>query len=289
MSSKTGGDEADIERLYEEISYLRSERERLSSEVEHLLEERNRYNEEFKRGRDLVKELKQKRDAVNSRVQELKRKRDEARREASLKRQEIREVFSQLSQIKLNPKGKSRETAAELERLEWKIQTTSMRPEEERALISRIAELEERLRLQERVENLRMRLRELRKSVKELDERGDSLHEELMKTVEESESYHGEMMKLVEESSKIKSKADEAHKKFVEAKNALRNIQDRYIALLATVKSLKKREAEARRKGKEEKLEELRRRLESEAEEKLRRGAKLSFDEFKILVEKGKI
>ncbi|MBS7645056.1 MAG: hypothetical protein QXR65_01890 [Candidatus Bathyarchaeia archaeon] len=279
----------DIDRLYEEISHLKSERERLSSQVEQLLNERNKYNEEFKRGKDVVKELKQKRDAINAEVQELKQQRDNARREASIKRQEIKEITGQLSQIKLNPRGRSRDTAAELERLEWKVQTTSMTPEEERLLISRIAELERRLQLQQKVEGLKARLKELRRIVRELDGRGDSLHERLMKAVEESERYHREMMKLVEESSVIKVKADEAHRRFLEAKNALKTVQDRYIALLATVKSLRRREAEARRRGEEEKLRELRRRLEAEAEEKLRRGEKLSFDEFKILIEKGKI
>lgn len=289
MSNRTGENKIDIQKLNEEISHLRSERERLSGEVEQLLNERNKYNEEFKKGKELVRELKQKRDMINSKVQELKMQRDNARKEASSKRQEIREITSQLSQIKLNPKGRSRDTAAELERLEWKIQTTSMTPEEERPLITRIAELERKLQLQQKVENLKMRLKELRKNVRELDMTGDSLHEELMKTVEESERYHEEMMRLVEESSEIKTKADEAHKKFLEAKNNLRSIQDRYITLLAAIKSFRKREAEARKKGKEEKLEELRRRIESEAEMKLKKGEKLSFDEFKILIEKGKI
>ncbi|MGC8961278.1 MAG: DUF7121 family protein, partial [Candidatus Bathyarchaeia archaeon] len=234
------------------------------------MSERNKYNEEFKRGKDFVKELKQKRDAINAEVQELKKQRDNARKEASVKRQEIKEIVSQLSQIKLNPKGRSRDTAAELERLEWKVQTTSMTPEEERLLMSRIAELEKRFQLQQKVEGLKARLKELRRSVKELDGVGNSLHERLMKAVEESEQYHREMMRLVDESSAVKAKADEAHRRFIEAKNALRAVQDRYVALLATVKSLKRREAEARRKGEEEKLRELKRRVEAEAEEKLR-------------------
>ncbi len=289
MSDNTYTDRVNVEKLQMEISSLKDERERLSGDAQQFLEERSKYNEEFKRKREAVKEPKERRDALNTRVKELKSERDSARREASAKRQEIKKTLYDLSQIKVYSEGRSQDTSDELEHLEWMIQTTSMSKEDERSLMSRIAELEAKLQIQLKNESLKSRLNTLREDIKKLDVKAETSHRELIKLVDESEIYHNKMIELSEESNKIRLKADKAHKKLIEVKNRLKEVQDRYIAVLVTFKSKRKQERETRRREEEAKLKKFKNHIEETATGKLRRKEKLSFEEFKILIEKGMI
>ncbi len=289
MSANSDNNHINIDELQHELSSLKEKRENTSSELEKYLEQRSKFNDEFKKKKDIVKELKEKRDALNKKVHELKDLRDTKREEALEKRQEIKELQNELCQIKANPKGRSADTRAELERLEWEIQTTPMTKDQERGIIERIANLEAKLKLQSKIESARIRQMKLREAIYELDQVAESAHQELIRLVDESEVYHNKMMNHVDGSNDFKTKADEAHNKFVETKETLRNIQKEYITILATVKSIRKKEIEEQKKEEETKKEEFKKNREEKASNKLKKGDKLSFDEFKILIEKGMI
>ena len=90
------------------------------------------------------------------------------------------------------------------------------------------------------------------------------------------------MLRRIDESKRLKAEADEMHKRYLESKERIRSINLEIKRIHEAIRVIEEDE----RRLKEA---ELKRRIEEEAEEKLKRGEKLTFEEFKALLEKGRI
>ena len=77
------------------------------------------------------------------------------------------------------------------------------------------------------------------------------------------------------------------HKQFLEARMKVKPLQDDVVAVSAQMLQLRKGLREAEQKQKKESEDTLRQTIENQAREKLRRGEKLSWEEFQLLAEKG--
>jgi uncharacterized coiled-coil DUF342 family protein len=95
------------------------------------------------------------------------------------------------------------------------------------------------------------------------------------------------MLTKVEESKKIKAEADSLHKAFVQAKEKLKPVQDEMTVTAIQIKQLKGEIREEEAKGKKQSEDAVRDKLEQQAREKMKRGEKLTWEEFQILAEKG--
>ncbi len=226
---------------------------------------------------------------MNAEVQKLKKSRDEFRAETTGKRQRLKEQIANIGNIKSKEKGNYQKTKDEIDKLEWEIQTSPHTPIKEREIITRIAELEEKLKIQKKELELIQEIRKLTKEIKDMDNKAAFKHEKLVEFVGESEKHHQAMMKLVDEATDIKQMADEEHQKFINVKEKLYGVQKKYVKTISKIKSLRNQIKDFYKRGSIEKQEELRKKIESEASKKLEKGKKLSFEEFKILIEKGQV
>lgn len=290
-----GGDDA-VKRLSERLETLEREAKELKASMDSLLKEadehlerRNELNKKFQERKLKAGELKGQRDRLNLEVKRLKSERDEARKEANVRRLKLKELKAKYENLRSRVKGSLRRAEEELEALEWSVQTNPYSPVEERKALARIARLEDELNAHRRMRELLSRIKETEMEVKAFNQQAELKHGELMKMVEESEKRHREMMRLMEDAANVKKEADEEHRRFVEAKDKLKEIQRKYSATLLEIKAARKRLKDAYWKNSLEKGEELKKRLEEEASEKLKQGGKLTFEEFKVLVEKGRI
>ena len=95
------------------------------------------------------------------------------------------------------------------------------------------------------------------------------------------------MLKKVEESTNLKAEADRLHKVFVQAREKTVPLRKEIAEALGLLGQLRSELREDEKKQKEKSEGALREKLESQAREKLRRGEKLTWEEFQLLAEKG--
>ena len=289
MSEKT-------EALFREISVLRDsnvhiveQRETLNRKAKELIEQRNQKNEEFKRLIAEVKSLKARRDELNRKVKELKASRNVARDAAVAERERLEKLRTRSDQLSERIDGNPRRAVEEFNRLEWKMQTTTLTPKAEKELIKRLKELEAQVLVAKRAEALRDKIVGTRATIGGRRLQAQSYHEQMTKVVEESEVIHKKLVEVAAAASAAKDEADNAHAAFVEALRGADNAHKEYVTNLVKIREIRQQIAQTGPMAKLRKGQEVREKLEKSGAEKLGQGKRLSLEEFKALMEKGAI
>jgi uncharacterized coiled-coil DUF342 family protein len=94
------------------------------------------------------------------------------------------------------------------------------------------------------------------------------------------------MLEKIEQSRKLKVDADNMHKQFVEVKERTKPLQKEIAVTANQLRQLKGEIQQEEQKERQRGQEALRETLEKQAREKLKRGEKLSWEEFQLLAEK---
>jgi uncharacterized coiled-coil DUF342 family protein len=284
------------EALFREISALREsnvrlvdQRESLNQKARELLEQRNKLNEEFKRLITEVKTLKARRDELNRKVKELKASRNVARDAAVAERERLEKLRNKSVEIAERINGNPRRAVEEFNRLEWKMQTTTLTPKAEKEMIKRLKELEAQVLVAKKAEALRYKIVGTKATIGGKRLQAQSFHEQMTKVVEESEVVHKKLVEVAASASSVKADADKAHAAFVEALKGADNAHKDYVINLVKIRDLRQQIAQSGPMAKLRKAQEVREKLEKSGAEKLGQGKRLSLEEFKALMEKGAI
>ena len=279
-----------IEELYRRLNVLKAERDDLNKKAQTWAERRNRIHEEIRKIRLLIRNLKQRRDSLNKEVKHLKalRKVELERRDEIL--EEIRELRKERNRIAAGKPPRSQSYLEnQIKRIEWKIQTEPLPLDAERKLIDQIKILEAQLEVYRRIGSINNKIAELRKEADKLKAEALNYRSRILEISAESQEFHAKMLKRIEEAKELKAKADEMHQRYAENKEKVKAINleiKKTLGEIRSIRELLKSEEEKERRRRESDLQ---RQTEEKALEKLKRGEKLTFDEFKILLEKGKI
>jgi len=104
-----------------------------------------------------------------------------------------------------------------------------------------------------------------------------------MGTAQKSQTTHQKMLEKIAEAKRLKAEADSFHQVFVEERAKSKALRSEIAELTKRLRVVRGEisEEEARERRKSE--EGLRQKVEGEAREKLKRGDKLTLDEFKLL------
>jgi len=282
--------ERQIEELYRRVRLLRAERDGLKEKARIWADKRDRLHEEIRDLRLQIHSLRQRRDALNVEVKHLK-----SLREALLRRRkEILEEIVKLRQEKRRmnaekPFHSQSYLKKKIERIEWKIQTESLPLDVERELIDQVKALEAQMEFYRKAEKIKSRIADLRREADRL--KADSLdyRSRIHETAAQSQEFHMKMLKKIEDVRRLKAKADEMHQQYAEFRDKAKAISLELKETLAEIRTLREQLKTREEEERKQKEEELQKQMEKDALEKLRRGEKLSFDEFKILIEKGLI
>ena len=175
----------------------------------------------------------------------------------------------------------------ELEDIEWKIQTTSLSLQEEKELVEDVKRLETQLRVHKRLRQLKQDVFELHAAAKALETKNQRCHEKLTEAAQKSQKLHEKMLEKIDKAKELKAEADSLHKSFLQTREKAKTVHGKVTEILNELKLLKetvRRKEESEKKKNEEVL---RKKLEKRAREKLKRGEKLTWEEFQILAEKG--
>jgi len=279
----------DLEALEKAVTPLRDQRDQVREEAGKWAKKRDELNKKLQGIAKEIREYKAKRNDLNEKVQQLKAQRDEMYRKIAEKREEMKKILDKLEPLQKQGFRGVSALKKRLDELEWEIQTNPYNPNDEKWLIDQIKSLESQLVVPRKVEDLKQKLMELRIEIGGLRIRAKKTHAELTQIANESEGYHIKMMEFVKEASAIKEKADEAHKVYLENKAKADEIHHEYAANAVKMKELKQQIRNLEQLERSKKSEEVKKKTEETAAHKMKRGQKLSFEEFKALVEKGAI
>ncbi len=280
-----------VDSLYRELEELKTrnaskkaEINLLRKQIDETVKKRDEFNAEVKKISEEGKKFKSKRDALNARVKELKQKRDQLRAAASQKRETLSKLLEQARQISEQLQGTMSELSRQIKGLEWYIQTNPLAPKTERNIVAKISALEVTLVKHKGLRNVKDKLFQLRIEVGALRLQAQSTHEELTKIAEESEKVHTAMQEQLKALAEKKKEADAMHSKYLEQSQERRNAMAKLNENFDRMDQIRFKIGEAKASPKL-KAEKLKSKYKEAANQKLRTGGKLSFEEFQALME----
>jgi len=277
-----------ITELNRELATIKEKLDNLNLEARKWAEKRNAVHEQIKKLQKEASGLKEKRDAINEMVRKLKGLREKAREKRKERHAKILSLKKELGTLmKKRPLKNMHEIQKEIETLEWKIQTTPLALNEEKSLINQVRPLEAQLLIHKQIQKLKEDIFELQMEQEKLDAEAKFHHEKLSDLAEQSQKSHGTRLEVLKRISDSKIEADIAHHKYVWTKQQAEDLRKKYVKFLHQIEALKQELRQAEEKKRAERQIELRKALEERALEKLRRGEKLTLEEFKVLSEKG--
>lgn len=277
-----------IEELTKKLSALKEQRDKLDAEAYEWAEKRNELNDKVKSLRDGILELRAERDRINDQVKELKQQRNDTTTRIREKIEEMKKLNQESKALaKKRPSRSHPALQKEVESIDWKIQTTPLTLQEDKELVGQVKELEAQLNVYRKLEQLAQKVLELRKEVRALRSENGLRHQKLTKNAEESQEIHRNMIGKIEDSKKYKIEADVMHKRFLEVKEKARPVEGEMMGLANQIRQLRAEIRVEEEKERKQDQDALRETLERQAREKLKRGEKLTWEEFQLLAEKG--
>jgi len=277
-----------IDELTRKLAVLREQKLKVDAEAREFAEKRNRLNEAVKGLRAEILELRRTRDSINLEVKELKHQRDQIKEERIQKIGELKNLRKELEELKKKKPSKSLKTLQkEIESIEWKIQTTSLNLQDEKQLVERVKQLEIQLGIHRKIEQLNQKKLELEAELKALEARVKLCHEKISEKAGKSQEFHEKMLEKIEEAKKLKMEADNIHQLFLQAREKAKPLQAEIANILGEIRRLKEEILAEEEKARKEREESLLENIKRQAKEKLKRGEKLTWEEFKAIAEKG--
>ncbi|TEU08639.1 hypothetical protein E3J20_08135 [Candidatus Bathyarchaeota archaeon] len=278
---------SDESRLEEAASSIFDKRDELNRQAERWRRERDRLNESVKDLQGKAGEEKEERDRINGKVAEIKKRVEGLRLELAEKRGGMEVLDEELGESRRKLRSRRR-LEEELRGIEWELSTTPT------------VEIRDReAGLVERAKEIRLELNQHAK----LDSQDDAyIHsladskavevvirrerDEMQSLHEVSQEHHERMLALYRKADEERKQSDEAHKKFVECLNAIKEINGELDKVMAELRERRKEVKDADRLVAMERsrtLDEKRKELAEEARLKLEAGEKLTLEEMKLI------
>ena len=249
--------------------------------------------------------------ALNEKVKLLKQQRDTVRAKATPFIEQINARKEKIAEYKKKiPRENQQDLQQELEAIEWKIQTTYLDLQEEKRLIENVKQLETLLSSYKKIDSQNKKIKDLITQVKTIEDEADVFHNELTELARKSQDLHAKMIEKVNAVKISRAQADGLHQAYVKTKEDIVQMYVKIAELTGQLRGLRTamyeeeklrrvasqlayREREKVYKEKEsvakeqqqvvkEKQQAIKVKLEAEAKEKLKKGEKLSWNEFQL-------
>ena len=277
-----------VQQLEQKLSSLLEEEDSLRNLTNQLAEKRNKLNDRSRNLREEVQKLRSERDQMNNKVRTLKEKRNDLTAAIKEKIERIKHINEESKTIaEKKPRRTHKDLQDEVDSIDWKIQTTSHTLQEDKELVEKVKQLETQLSVHKKFEHLRKTVQDERAQVTRLRTESQQSHQALTAQAQISQELHSRMLAKVEEAKTAKAEADAIHKQFLEAREKAKPVRDQIVSITAEIRCLKGEVREEEQEEKRRNEHELRQSLEQKAREKLKRGEKLSWQEFQLLSETG--
>ena len=183
------------------------------------------------------------------------------------------------------PQTRLDDLGKKIQDLEWKIQTTSLSVKDEMVIVEQVKRLETKRAVYRQLQELKNRLLELQTETKALETQAKLKHEELSQLANQSQEFHKQIVENMSRIETLRQNAGQAHEMYLEFRQRADKTHERCVETQQQIRSLKE---ELRTKEKQQYVEKehmLREEATTKAREKMKRGEKLTWDEFKLLTD----
>lgn len=290
-----------IDEIENEVLTWRTKREELNQRVIDKAKSRNAKNKEVKNFIKIANDEKKMRDEINKKITEIKPQKKMLDEKIQLNRKILDEAEKKLEN-KSEPKSdvNNRRNSGhllnkyqkEIKNLEWKLQTQTLDIREERMVVERIADLDGKFEELSSFTNLNTEKRKaytnLRKNRKEIRQ----LIKVINAFVKESRIHHRLMIESYNKANSIRKKADTIHFEIQKVKKEADAVHNLYVNKIKEKRALSDKISiykKSTRKEKEFVKEITKKKQASEALERSKDGKKISFEDFKSLIDRGLI
>jgi len=266
------------------------ERDSLNERTSVLAKERNELNNQAS---TLFKEIRQLRNQdreVSSEISSLRYEKEVSFDQLDKIREELQPLQEKFDKMKEDRSIPYHSLRREQRDLEWRLQTSVLKMDEERSIVERIAELQRQLKPAEERENIRQEIIHRRKHARALRARIDYAKARIPELVPQSRSLREKINPIAEKANVIRKAADEKHAAFLESKEQADAMHQKFIEKLKQVKACREQLSGVKGNIRRNRTAETKRLLDKTAEsayDKWKAGEKLTMDEFKLLVQKG--
>ena len=282
----------------------------LKAELAHLRKEMSPTKDDLRKLRSKAREYRFKRDDLNYLVKSLsaeikdrREERDTLNEEVRLQKairqalwENIQELVSQLRNlIDAMPQSLTKKQSFLSRRekeLDWRLQTTPLSLTQERDLVQEIAEIEAQLDDIRKFQVQQTEVDKIKQKIGKLRNEADGTHIIVRETADKAQTIHETMIDHLRKIDESRKAADQFHENFIKEMQtiALKSSeidqqQERFNKIYAEVKKRDKSDFDQRRKSERRKVDDLRKKKIDEAEEKMKTGGKLTFDEYFLLHE----
>lgn len=280
----------ELERLWGEVSELRTEIDRLTSENRLLAEKRRLLYKKIRELKLEAMKLREEHNALNEEVKILRASLAGLKEEYRGKLIVFGELRHRIREyLRAKPNMDEESIKKEISEIDWRIQTSTISLEKENKLIKRIKSLEVQLIFYHKLKVMENEAAALGDEIKKIRDEIASCKNKIAENIVKSRELRKQIAEYFDKISVLRTEADKLYKTYLENRNKLSSLRLKYVELLAKITAVKKRLREEEERKREKVLAALREKIEKKALEKLNRGEKLSFEEFKILIERGKI
>jgi uncharacterized coiled-coil DUF342 family protein len=279
---------------------IKQQREEFNRKVTSIANKRNLLNEQVKELIKTAKEERDKRDSCNETILKIKESKTLLLKEIDGFNEQAKRFDTQLNgiqeknpQVKKRPERSANKIRRDIQDLEWKIQTTSnLSISEEREIVERIARLELKFRDVRESDVLARDLKTILNRIYMLKGKLRSLDNELRSQARESRFHHKTMIQAFKNADILRKQADELHAQFLDAKKQANLIHNEYLGYIREITRVRQEVNKNKQKSKAVQDAQRREKLKEKTEDarkKFEEGRKLSFEEFRTLIDKGLI
>ena len=252
----------------------------LKNQLKKLFEKKKKHQAILKKLGHDISHIRTLRDKENEKVKGYKRLRSDALKKVSKLSKKLFEFQNKLNISNVSDYYKLKK---EYEALEWKYQTEVFSPRVEKKIVAELDELERRMLVSKEVRQARKEFSKIRNELKKARDEANNFHELVVQHANESEKHHKELLKLYSSRDSAKEKLKELDNEINLVKSKL---DEEYSKIKKENKQVKKELSDYKKKKDEKQRQKLRKRA-VEALEKLKKGKKVTIEEFALIEEFG--
>ncbi|MFA5247522.1 MAG: hypothetical protein WC408_06580 [Candidatus Micrarchaeia archaeon] len=279
----------------QDIEAIREKKQMSQKQVSDIVMQNRQNIARFKDLSSKIKLEKQRRDELNVKTKEMRTQRHEMIEKIKEARAKLVAVFDEIKKIPAGPNAE--QLKAQIDSMEWSLQTEARSAKAEKELSKKIRELEKQLPLATKkvdasgaIKTLREEIRSLETPLEELDrvlrpalEEANDHHKKLISYYKEAEQLSKSISYAFSQLDMVRLEAQTDAKAYSEAVGAVREKEQGYRQELA---ELERAEREKERAEKDAAKHAVQQKISDAAKpifEKFKAGKKISTDEFLIL------
>ncbi len=235
----------------------------------------------------MLKELREQLKNERSVMDELRKELEQFKNEKNYLWRERAEALYNLKELSRRVVEDEERLKKKLEQLEWYHQTTPLSAKEEDEIIKKIIEIEKKLLIYNKMTQMKRKSAETDEKLNEIIKKREEIISKLEQTRQKINNLRSAIDEIMKEMHQNGIIIEETMKRIIESAQKAEELKSKYFELSNKIKEERAFRRSDSEHEKHQKLEKIENELFERALEKFKKGMKLDFYEYYILVKRG--